>query len=284
MAGISRDTNTQPPTEIILEAGHTERQYWRDLWRYRELFLILAWRDVTVRYKQTVVGVLWAVLRPLLTMIVFTVVFGKLAKLPSQGDTPYALMVFAAMLPWQFFSASLTSCSESLVGNAGLISKVYFPRITIPAASVIVNGVDMCISFSLLLLLMLCYSFLPPLQIICVIPLILLAGLLALGAGLLLCSLNVAYRDFRHIVPFITQFGLYVSPVGFSSSIIPEKWQTLYACNPMVGVIDGFRWAVLGNIPFPAFSLSVSMIICAALLWIGIRYFRSTEKTFADVI
>lgn len=281
---IAQDEKAAPREEIVLQAGHTERQYWKDLWRYRELFLILAWRDVTVRYKQTVVGILWAVLRPLLTMVVFTVVFGKLANLPSEGETPYALMVFAAMLPWQFFSASLTSCSESLVGNAGLISKVYFPRITIPAASVIVNGVDLCISFSLLLLMMLFYSFLPPLQILCVLPLILLAGLLALGTGLLLCALNVAYRDFRHIVPFITQFGLYVSPVGFSSAIIPEKWQTLYACNPMVGVIDGFRWAVLGNIPFPAFSLSLSMMICAALLWLGIRYFRSTEKTFADII
>lgn len=284
MDGMPHEEQVASREEIVLEAGHTERQYWKDLWRYRELFLILAWRDITARYKQTVVGILWAVLRPLLTMVVFTVVFGKLASLPSQGETPYALMVFAAMLPWQFFSASLTSCSESLVGNASLISKVYFPRITIPAASVIVNGVDLCISFSFLLLMMFFYSFLPPLQILCVLPLILLAGLLALGTGLLLCSLNVAYRDFRNIVPFITQFGLYISPVGFSSAIIPEKWQALYACNPMVGVIDGFRWAVLGNIPFPAFSLSLSMMICAALLWLGIRYFRSTEKTFADII
>ena len=211
-------------TELVIEAGRTEGQYWKDLWRYRELFYFLAWRDILVRYKQTIVGMAWALIRPFLTIVVFTVVFGKLAKLPSDG-APYPILVFAAMLPWQFFANALSECGNSLIGNANLISKVYFPRLIVPD------------------------------------------------------------RDFRYIVPFIVQFGLYISPVGFSSSIVPQQWRFLYSLNPMVGVIDGFRWAILGgdsNLYFPGFTLSTGLVM---LLFIsGIWYFRRMERTFADVI
>ena len=270
--------------QLVLEAGRTEREYWKDLWRYRELFFILTWRDVAVQYKQTVVGILWAVLRPFLTMLAFTFVFGKVAKLPSEGAAPYALMVFAAMLPWQLFSTALGTSANSLVTNANLVSKVYFPRVLVPASSVGAAVVDFAISFVLLGLVMVWYQYLPPVQFFAVIPLTLLAGLVALGPGLILCSLNVTYRDFRIIVPFITQFGLYVSPVGFSSSVVPEQWQLLFECNPMVGVIDGFRWAVLGTVDFPGRALLISCLCAGLFLWWGIRLFRKTERNFADVI
>lgn len=270
--------------ELVLEAGRTEREYWKDLWRYRELFFILTWRDIAVQYKQTVVGILWAVLRPFLTMLAFTFVFGKVANLPSEGEAPYALMVFVAMLPWQLFSSALASSANSLVANANLVSKVYFPRVIVPVATVGVAVTDMLISFGLLGLLMLWYLYLPPVQILAMPFLILLAGIVALGPGLILCSLNVTYRDFRIIVPFITQFGLYISPVGFSSSIVPEQWRLLYECNPMVGVIDGFRWAVLGTIDFPGRALCFSILCAVIFLWLGVRIFRKTERTFADVI
>ena len=224
--------------ELIIEAGRTERQYWKDLWRYRELFLILTWRDVAVQYKQTVVGILWAVLRPLLTMAAFTFVFGKVAKLPSEGVAPYPLMVFVAMLPWQFFATAIAASANSLITNSNLVSKVYFPRIIVPTATIGVAVVDFAISFVLLGGMMVWYQYLPPMQVLAVIPLTLLAAVVALGPGLILCSLNVTYRDFRIIVPFITQFGLYISPVGFSSSIVPEKWKLLYECNPMVNNIS----------------------------------------------
>lgn len=270
--------------ELVLEAGRTEREYWKDLWRYRELFFILTWRDIAVQYKQTVVGILWAVLRPFLTMLAFTFVFGKVANLPSEGEAPYALMVFVAMLPWQLFSSALASSANSLVANANLVSKVYFPRVIVPVATVGVAVTDMLISFGLLGLLMLWYLYLPSVQILAMPFLILLAGIVALGPGLILCSLNVTYRDFRIIVPFITQFGLYISPVGFSSSIVPEQWRLLYECNPMVGVIDGFRWAVLGTIDFPGRALCISILCAVIFLWLGVRIFRKTERTFADVI
>ena len=270
--------------ELIIEAGRVERQYWKDLWRYRELFFILTWRDIAVQYKQTVVGVLWAVLRPFLTMLAFTFVFGKIANLPSEGDAPYALMVFAAMLPWQLFSSAIGSTANSLVANSNLVSKVYFPRIIVPAASVGVAVIDFWISSFLLGGMMVWYQYVPPLQIIAIIPLTLLAGLVALGPGLILCSLNVTYRDFRIIVPFITQFGLYVSPVGFSSAIVPEKWRFLYECNPMVGVIDGFRWAVLNSIAFPSRALCISLACALFFMLFGVKTFRYTERTFADVI
>jgi len=271
-------------TELIIEAGHTERNYWRDLFRYRELFYFLAWRDVLVRYKQTVIGVLWAVLRPLLTMIVFTFVFGRIAKLPAEG-VPYPVMVFAAMLPWQLFATSLTEGSGSLINNANLISKVYFPRLIVPASAVIVSFVDFAISMVLLGILMIWYRVWPSLPL-AALPLFTLMALLAsAGAGTWLAALNVKYRDFRYVVPFMVQFGLYVSPVGFSSSIVPEKWRILYDLNPMVGVIDGFRWSISGGkTAIPWQSLELSMVTIVFFLITGIWYFRKTERTFADII
>lgn len=270
--------------DLIIEPGRTEKNYWKDLWRYRELFIILSWRDLKVRYKQTVIGVAWSVIRPLLTMIIFTIVFGKIAKLPSEGNAPYAIMVFAAMLPWQFFANSLSESSNSLVGNANLITKVYFPRIIIPASTVIVSLVDFLISFGLFIVLMIYYQFIPSINILLLPMFLLLAFFTSFGIGLYITALNVKYRDFRYIIPFIVQFGLYISPVGFSSSVIPEKYRLIYSLNPMVGVIDGFRWAILGesNIHWSGFTLSV--IITFLILFYAIRYFRNMEKSFADII
>ena len=275
--------NSSP--ELIIEAGRTERQYWRDIWRYRELFYFLAWRDILVRYKQTIIGMAWALIRPFLTMVVFTVVFGKIAKLPTEGDAPYPILVFAAMLPWQFFANSLSECSNSLISNANLISKVYFPRLVVPTSAVVVSFVDFLISGIILLGLMAWYDFVPSWRILTLPFFILIAFAASMGAGLWLASLNVQYRDFRYIVPFIVQFGLYVSPVGFSSSVVPEQWRLLYSLNPMVGVIDGFRWAILGgesHLYVPGFLLSLGFVV--AFLFSGIWYFRKMERTFADVI
>ncbi|MGC1396743.1 MAG: ABC transporter permease [Coleofasciculaceae cyanobacterium] len=273
--------------ELIIEAGRTESQYWKDLWRYRELFYFLAWRDILVRYKQTVIGVAWALIRPFLTMIVFTVVFGTLANLPS-GDAPYPILVFAALLPWQFFANALTECSNSLISNANLISKVYFPRLIVPTSAVIVSFVDFLISGMILLALMAWYNFVPSWRIMTLPLFIGIAFAASIGAGLWLAALNVKYRDFRYIVPFIVQFGLYISPVGFSSSVVFERfpqWGWLYSLNPMVGVIDGFRWAILGgdfNLYLPGFMLSMALVVF--LFVTGIWYFRKVERTFADVI
>ena len=271
---------------LILEPGRTEKNYWTDLWRYRELFLILAWRDVSVRYKQTIIGVGWAILRPFLTMVVFTVIFGRLAGLPSNGNAPYALMVFAAMLPWSLFSTSLGDASNSLIGNANLISKVYFPRLIVPAATVVTAFVDFLISFVILLGLMIYYQFAPSWNLLLLPVFILLALLASLGPGLWITALNVKYRDFRYIIPFIVQFGLYVSPVGFSSNVIPERWRLLYSLNPMVGVIDGFRWCILGGHDSPIYwsGFLLSLTIVAFFLWLGVSQFRKMEKTFADLI
>jgi lipopolysaccharide transport system permease protein len=269
---------------LVIEAGRTERHYWRDLWRYRELFFFLAWRDILVRYKQTVIGIVWALARPMLTMIVFTLVFSKLAKLPSEG-VPYPILVFAALLPWQFFSSAFSGAGDSLVSNAGMISKVYFPRLVIPASAVIVAFVDFLISFAILIGLMVWYGFAPNLRMLTLPLFTLVAFAAAMGAGLWIAALNVKYRDFRIIVPFVVQFGLYISPVGFSSTIVPEKWRLLYSMNPMVGVIDGFRWAILGGdtrLYWPGFLLSLTLVL--VILVTGIFYFRKTEKTFADVI
>jgi len=271
--------------DLIIEAGRTERNYWRDLWRYRELFYILAWRDILVRYKQTVLGIAWAILRPLLTMIVFTLIFGKLAKLPSEGAAPYAIMVYAAMLPWQFFANSLSEASNSLIGNEKLISKVYFPRMIIPASSVMTSFIDFLISASIMVAIMAWYQFWPSWRIVTLPLFIAIAFAAAMGVGLWLTALNVKYRDFRYIVPFIVQFGLYVSPVGFSSSIVPQQYRLLYSLNPMVSVIDGFRWAILGgesNIYLPGFLISLGVV--ALFLVLGTVYFRKTEKNFADII
>lgn len=275
--------------EIVIEAGKTEKQYWRDLWRYRELFYVLSWRDIAVRYKQTVIGVAWAVIQPLLSMVVMTVIFGKVAGLPSEGNAPYAIMVFAAMLPWMFFSTSLSAASQSLVGNANLISKIYFPRMIVPASAVITSFVDFLVAFGMLLVLMLIYQFPPGWAMLTLPAFIVVAFLTAMGPGLLITALNVKYRDFRYVIPFIVQFGMYVSPVAYSSSLIRDKFGEtaflLYSLNPMVGVIDGFRWAILGGesaIYWPGFAVSLALV--AILLWLGIWYFRRTERTFADVI
>ena len=239
---------------VIIEAGRTERHYWLDLWRYRELFQVLAWRDLSVRYKQTVIGVLWALIRPVLTMLVFTIVFGRIAQLPTDGTAPYALMVFAGILPWTFFSTGLSEASSSLINNANLISKVYFPRLIVPTATVVVAFVDLLISFCVLVLLMAWYQFMPDWRILVLPAFVLLAFCASVGPALWTTALTVKYRDFRYIIPFIVQFGLYVSPVGFSSSVVPEQWRLLYSLNPMVGVIDGFRWCILGgqSQPLPA--------------------------------
>lgn len=271
--------------EIIIEAGHTEKQYWRDLWRYRELFFFLAWRDVLVRYKQTVIGVAWSVIRPVLTMIVFTIVFGRLASLPSEGGAPYPILVFAALLPWQLFANALSESSQSVVANANMLSKVYFPRLIVPGSAVIVCLVDFLISFLVLMLMMAWYDFWPGWQIFAIPMCLAICLFVAFGLGLLFSALNVRYRDFRYIVPFMIQLGLYISPVGFSSNVIPDQWRLAYSLNPMVGIIDGFRWAILGGVePLYVPGVIISLVLAASLFSVGIRYFRRTEKTFADVI
>jgi lipopolysaccharide transport system permease protein len=270
--------------ELIIEPGRTEKNYWKDLWLYRELFYILSWRDIKVRYKQTVIGAAWSILRPLITMIVFTFIFGRIAKLPTEGAAPYAIMVYAAMLPWQFFANALSEASNSLIGNTNLITKIYFPRMIIPASSVIVSLVDFAISFLLLLLLFLWFHYIPSWQILFLPFFIILAFLASFGISLFITALNVKYRDFRYIIPFIVQFGLYVSPVGFSSSVIPARWRLIYSLNPMVGVIDAFRWSILGEQKMDWTSFFVSCCVIVLFCIIGVRYFRKTEKTFADNI
>lgn len=270
--------------ELVIEAGRAERQYWKDLWRYRELFYFLAWRDVLVRYKQTVIGASWALLKPLLTMLVLTVVFGRLAKMPS-GGVPYPILVFCGLLPWQFFSAAVSECGNSLIGNASLISKVYFPRLTVPASSVITSLVDMALSSVLLVGVMIWYQYMPGPRVWLLPVFVVMAFAAAFGAGLWISALMVRFRDVRFIVPFIVQFGLYISPVGFSSEVVPQQWRWLYSLNPMVGVIDGFRWAVLDR-PDPMYwrGFVLSLVTVLLLLVTGLLYFRRTERTFADII
>lgn len=270
--------------EITIEAGRAEKQYWRDLWSYRELFYFLAWRDILVRYKQTVAGIAWAVLRPLLMMTILTVVFYKLAKLPS-GDVPYPVLVFVALLPWQFFATAFAGSGNSLVSNSNMISKIYFPRLIIPAAAIFTSLVDFLIAGVLLALTMAFYRYVPTPKVFLLPFFIMLAFAAAFGAGLWISALMVRYRDFRHMVPFMVQIGLYISPVGYSSSIVPDRYRLLYSLNPMVGVIDGFRWALLGGehkLYIPGVLLSVGTVMIVT--WAGIRYFRKTERTFADVI
>jgi lipopolysaccharide transport system permease protein len=270
--------------EVLIEPDKVDLNYWKDLWRFRELLWFLAWRDILVRYKQTIIGVAWSLIRPLLTMIVFTVVFGKLAGLPSNG-VPYPILVMAGLLPWQFFANSLSESSDSMISNANIISKVYFPRLIIPASSTVVSLVDFLITFLLMLALMLWYGVYPTWRLIAIPMLMILVLATALGAGLWFAALNTRFRDFRYVVPFVVQFGLYISPVGFSSDVINEDWRFLYSLNPMVAVIDGFRWALIGGdaaIYWPGFALSCCLIFL--LLFTGIRYFRNMEKSFADVI
>jgi lipopolysaccharide transport system permease protein len=275
--------------DLILEAGRAEKHYWLDLWRYRELFLILALRDISVRYKQTVIGVGWALIQPVLNMIIMTVIFGRVAGLHSDGNAPYAIMVFAAMLPWMFFSSALSTASQSMVVNSNLISKVYFPRMIIPASSIVTCFADFLITFVLLIVLMIGYRFTPTWNFLAVPLFVIITFLAALGPGLYIAALNVKYRDFRYVIPFLIQFGLYITPVGFSSSVIREKLGEnlflVYSLNPMVGLIDGFRWAILGhNVSIDVPGFCISMVVVVFFMILGISYFRKTEKSFADII
>jgi lipopolysaccharide transport system permease protein len=286
-AAQTTPANHNPAAErvLILEAGRAERNYWQDLWTYRELFAILAWRDLAVRYKQTVIGIAWAVIRPLLTLAIFSIVFGRVAKLPTEGATPYPLLVFAGMLPWTLFSTILSDASNSLVSNSSLIGKVYFPRLIVPAATILVALVDFAVTFVLFLIMMPLMGFWPDWRIALLPLLVLMAVLAALGPALLMTAMNVKYRDFRYIIPFILQFGLYVSPVGFSSVVVPARWRLLYSLNPAVGVIDGFRWCLLGGesrLYLPGFLVSLGVL--TGFLWLGVSYFKKTEKGFADLI
>ncbi len=270
--------------DLVVEPGRAEKNYWHDLWRFRELFFFLAWRDILVRYKQTAIGLAWSVIRPFLTMIVLTFIFGRVAKLPNEG-VPYQILVYAAMLPWQFFSTSFSDASNSLITNTNMLTKIYFPRLIIPVSTVIVNVVDFLISFVILIGLMIYYHFLPPWHIVFLPLFLLLAFLTSMGAGLYVAALNVKYRDFKYIVPFVVQFGMYISPVGFSINVLSEKMKLVYSLNPMVGVIDGFRWCILGGqskIYVPGLILSI--VFTFLLLFFGIWYFRRTERTFADII
>ena len=275
---------------IILEPGSADKHYWRDLWKFRGLFGFLAWRDILVRYKQTTIGVAWSVIRPVLTLSV-TAFLGWLFESKLPGDVPRLLLVGAATLPWTFFSTAFSEAANSLVANRNLLTKIYFPRLIVPASTVIVCLIDFLISFIILVLLMIFYQFAPDVKLLLLPFFLLLALVTAMGTGILIAALNVKYRDFRYIIPFIVQFGLYVSPVAFSSADIyesiriPEALKLLYAMNPMVGVIDGFRWCILGGetaLYIPGFLLSIG--VSFFFLFIGIRYFRRTERGFADVI
>ncbi|UYN93262.1 MAG: ABC transporter permease [Enhydrobacter sp.] len=282
MSSTSNDTS---PPRLILEAGRADRQYWLDIWRYRELMFMLAWRDVAVRYKQTVIGVAWAFIRPFLTLVVFTVVFGQLAKLPTGSDVPYAVIVIGGLLPWTLASTVLNDASFSVVGNSSLITKVYFPRLIIPLSTIAVALADFAVCLLILAGVMAWYGLVPGWQILLLPVFVMLALLASFGPALWAAGLVVKYRDFRFVIPFLLQFGLYASPVGFSSSVVPEKWRALYSLNPMVGIIDGFRWSIVGGdspIYLPGFIVSLGVV--ALMLWWGIRRFRGAERRFADMI
>jgi len=273
------------PPQLVLEAGRADRQYWQDLWRYRELLFILAWRDVSVRYKQTAVGIVWAFIRPFITLVVFTVVFGHIAKVQTNPNIPYALIVIGGLLPWTLFSTVLGDASNSVISNSNLISKVYFPRMIVPLATVLIAVIDFCVSLSILVALMIWYGFMPGWQILLLPAFVLLTVLASLGPAIWAAAIVVKYRDFRFVVPFALQFGLYVSPVGFPSSVVPEQWRLLYNLNPMAGIIDGFRWCIVGGespIYLPGFLLGLG--VTAFFLWLGISTFRRIERGFADMI
>jgi lipopolysaccharide transport system permease protein len=277
--------NDKPGERLILEAGRADRRYWGDLWRYRELFFILAWRDVALRYKQTVIGLAWAFVRPFMTMVVFTVIFGHIAKLPTEGTAPYAVLVLAGLLPWTLVSSIFSDGANNVLGNSHLVSKVYFPRLIIPLAPVVVGLIDFVVSLVILFGVMAWYGVAPDWHILLLPVFTALAVLVAIGPAMWAAATVVKYRDFRFVIPFAIQIGLYVSPVGFSAKIVPAEWKLLYSLNPMVGVIDGFRWAILGGdspLYLPGFALS--LLITAGMLWLGIRTFRNTERGFADVI
>lgn len=271
--------------DLVIEPNKTAGDFILELLKFRELFFFLAWRDILVRYKQTVVGAAWSIIRPLLSMVVFTVIFGRVAKLPTEGTAPYPIMVFSALLPWQYFANSMQSSADSVMRASGMISKIYFPRLILPTSAVLVCVVDFLISFAMLCILMVIYKFVPSPYIVLLPVFFIPATMTALGVGYWFAAVGVRYRDFRHIMPFIVQFGMYVSPVGFSSSVIPARWRLIYSLNPMVGVIDGFRWCIQGtevSLYPPAFAISI--ITSLVIFWYGLRFFRKTEKSFADFI
>ena len=271
--------------DLVIEPNKTTGDFILELLKFRELFFFMAWRDILVRYKQTVVGAAWSIIRPLLSMVVFTVIFGRVAKLPSEGTAPYPIMVFSALLPWQYFANSMQSSADSVMRASGMISKIYFPRLILPTSAVLVCVVDFLISFAMLCVLMVIYKFMPSPYIVLLPVFFIPATMTALGVGYWFAAVGVRYRDFRHIMPFIVQFGIYISPVGFSSSVIPERWRLVYSLNPMVGVIDGFRWCIQGtevSLYPPAFAISI--ITSLVIFWYGLRFFRKTEKSFADFI
>jgi lipopolysaccharide transport system permease protein len=270
--------------ELIISAEHEEKNYWRDLWNYRELLYFLAWRDILVRYKQTTVGVAWAVIRPALQIAIFTFIFSRVAKM-SSGDIPYVLLVTGGTLPWQLFATVFAAAGDSLIASSNLISKIYFPRLLVPASTLVVGFVDFFISLMILIVLMFWYHYVPDFRILLLPVFILMALMASLGAGLWLASLTVKYRDFRFISPFIVQIGFFLSPVGYSTSNIQGVWRLLYSLNPMVGVIDGFRWAIFRGTPaFYWPSLVLSIATSGFLLTTAIMYFRKTEKSFVDMI
>ena len=255
-----------------------------ELWAYRELIVFFAWRDVLVRYKQTVFGVAWAVIRPLIPMLIFTIVFGKVAKFPT-GSIPYPIFALAGLLPWQLFATAFGDASNSVVGNSQLVSKVYFPRLIIPISSAATALADFAVSAVMLLVLMLWYRVPLSVHVVWALPILALCFLFALGAGIWCAALFVRYRDVRHVIPFAVQMGLYISPVGFASSVVPERWRFLYSLNPMVGVIDGFRWSLFGGSQHPyAVAVTISIALTIAILVASMYYFRATERIFADII
>jgi len=277
-------TDRTDKPEMVITAKPAMHHYWLELWQFRELLLLLGWRDLIIRYKQTAIGVAWAVLRPIMTMVVFTLVFGKLANMPSK-DTPYPLLVFAGMLPWMFFATTFNDVGNSIVSNGHIISKVYFPRIIIPLSALLTGLVDFALSTGVYFMIALYYGYMPGWQIVFLPCFVLLLCLIVLGCSLWVSALNVTYRDFRYVVPFVVQFGAYVSPVGFASSVVPERWQLLYAINPMVGVIDGFRWCLLGAAHEPRWeSVGMAALFALIILIPGIRFFRRAENDFADAI
>lgn len=268
--------------ELIIRPEKTFSRFWGELWDYRDLFYFLAWRDFKVRYKQTVIGAAWAIIRPLITMLIFTVVFGKIAKLPSEG-IPYPILVFSAMLPWYFFASTVQESTGSLINDANIISKVYFPRIIVPTSALFVNCIDFIISMFMLFILMAIYQVMPGIKILLLPAFFIVLLITTVGLGLWLSALNVSYRDFRYVVPFILQLGLYISPVGFSSYAVSAKWHIFYALNPLVGIIDSMRWAILDT-QIDWSSVAVSATVGLLLFISGIWYFQTMEKKFADII
>ncbi len=280
--GRSRTTYSDMVTHIRPRSGWATLKL-GELWRYRELLYFFIWRDLKVRYKQTILGAAWAVLQPFLTMVVFSIFFGRLAGLASD-DLPYAISAYTALVPWTFFANGLTQASNSIVSNAAMVKKTYFPRLTLPVATVLAGLVDFALAFSILLIMMPFYRILPTVNIVWLPLLLLLALLTALGTSLWFAALNVRFRDVRYVVPFLVQFWLFVTPVAYQSDIVPEQWRLLYSLNPMAGVVEGFRWALLGVGEAPGLMVLVSVFVTLFLLVSGLYYFRRVERTFADMV